>query len=220
VGDDAVANAICELLDSRRMLTMATYGPDRGQTIPITIGDSGGPPVELTPKHKLIVRLLGNNEAAVTQSGKLTLVVLSSPNATIPFRASFNGVRSIEVSGPDAVPSHITLGDGLKFTTVHGGPNNDIIIGGDGDSAIYGGGGDDELHGGRGSDSLYGEAGNDRLFGDTGDDLLEGGAGKDHLDGGKGKNKLAGGGGTDYITVRGGKDKTDRDVKDKLKELG
>jgi Ca2+-binding RTX toxin-like protein len=134
------------------------------------------------------------------------------------FQASFKGVRSIDITGSDFDDS-IRLSDGVRVTTVHAGAGNDTITGSNGDSALYGGDGSDRFYGGGGNDSLFGEAGDDRLNGDTGNDFLDGGAGKDRLDGGKGRNRLAGGSGTDYLAVHTGKDKTDRDVKDRLTEL-
>lgn len=178
----------------------------------------------LTAKGQLVISMGSFNNLSVRQTKRATAVFMNRISrhgevvAADVFQQSFTAVKSIRILGSFGDDS-ITLADGLRATTVQALEGNDTVTGGDGSSTLWGGGGDDQLAGGGGDDWLYGEAGADRLSGGTGNDVLDGGAGKDRLDGGKGKNKLAGGSGTDYITVRPSRDKTDRDMKDKLTEL-
>ena len=64
----------------------------------------------------------------------------------------------------------------VSFTSVIGGPADDLIIG-DASANIIGGGlGDDEIRGGAGDDTFYGHGGDDLLVGGPGDDDIDGGA--------------------------------------------
>lgn len=126
-------------------------------------------------------------------------------------------IDTIRVRG-SAMSDRITLGEGIRATTVDAGAGRDVIVGnsgantihgGDGNDQVYAGGGDDVIFGENGRDTLFGGTGNDRLyggsdidhlFGEAGDDRLEGGVSKhaDYLDGGLGVDRLIGAQGSDY----------------------
>jgi len=102
--------------------------------------------------------------------------------ATSVKRISVNGL-----SGDD----NITIGAGVRGSsvdagagndTVTGGTSNDTLSGGDGNDHLNGGDGNDWLRGGNGKDALNGNAGNDRLDGGNDVDVMLGGAGNDTAD--------------------------------------
>jgi Ca2+-binding RTX toxin-like protein len=77
-----------------------------------------------------------------------------------------------------------SLGGRVGYSTVDGGPGNDVVFdtativarltGGDGDDTIDGGQGNDEISGGAGNDGLSGRAGNDTIDGGPGVDAING----------------------------------------------
>jgi Ca2+-binding RTX toxin-like protein len=89
--------------------------------------------------------------------------------------------------------------------TIHGTPDDDVIVAGDGPDEVFGEGGDDIICGGDGSfddddalgDRLHGGAGNDRIDGGPGNDVLYGDGGKDKLYGRDDDDSLSGGKGND-----------------------
>lgn len=142
-------------------------------------------------------------------------------------------ITSIRIIGSNAA-DRITLGEGIRTTTVEAGGGKDVIsgnlaanviYGGNGDDSIVGNGGNDVIYGEGGRDTLYGGEGDDRifgggdidhLFGDAGNDRLEGGASKhaDYFDGGAGSDRMIGSDEHDRLNIDGEDRFTDPDVKD------
>jgi Ca2+-binding RTX toxin-like protein len=190
--------------------------------------------------------------SAVLSNAELRVAVVSSMNTRIEvshsegrisvhvqdegaMRRVYVGTRraisSIRIIG-SAASDRITLGEGLRATTIEAGGGKDIVFGNAAENVIYGGEGNDSLVGGGGNDIIYGEAGRDtiyggegddrimggkdidHLFGEAGDDRLEGGASKhtDYLDGGIGADRLIGGDGTDRFQLDGDDRFTDADL--------
>jgi len=99
-------------------------------------------------------------------------------------------IKKINVFGLDG-SDIITIGAGVRGSsvdggaggdTINGGTGNDTLTGGDGNDRLTGGDGNDWLRGGNGVDNLLGNAGNDRLDGGNQADVMIGGAGNDTAD--------------------------------------
>lgn len=123
--------------------------------------------------------------------------------------------------------------DNEAYSSIYGGPGNDVIDSPSGATVLYGEDGNDRLnggggvwslgpyggkghdtitacatdcHGGAGNDTMTGAADDNNMYGESGDDTLYGKQGRDTLHGGKGNDRLHGNRGEDKLYGNEGND--------------